>query len=268
MKINKIVKIAALPFFLFTLSTCTSTSNIKFVNNLQSHQPNQKVSAFILKPEGEGPFPVAVLLSTCGGSTNRHIRRDWPRFLVENGIVAVTVKSYLSRGYKYCDDVSTLEFSLDQGTDAIAALEYLSTIPYIDADNSAVLGFSAGGIAINMIIVQGLVSGNEGMPGFKAAISLYGNCRGMSGSNKGSNIPLLQIVGEYDKIILKTCKRIQAAGFPMKIHEIKGAYHAFDRPVFPRLQAEDTGFPMKYSSKATKIAREVVMDFLNLHFEK
>jgi dipeptidyl aminopeptidase/acylaminoacyl peptidase len=96
---------------------------------------------FLRKPPGSGPFPAVVLIH--GGITRWPTQRlreyalaTWPsRFLAAGYVIAAI--TYRSRDV----DPQSRE-GLD---DAIAAVDYLRRLPYIDANSIAVNGTSGGG---------------------------------------------------------------------------------------------------------------------------
>ena len=104
--------------------------------------------AVLHKPAGDGPFPAVVLLVGCGGyaggGPNADHQSSWAGKLVDWGYVALQVDSYSPRGPGLnCDYAGSITISHD----AFAAKSYLSTLPYIDPENIAVVGWSMGGMA-------------------------------------------------------------------------------------------------------------------------
>lgn len=224
-----------------------------------------KVSGKLFKPESDGPFPAVVLLPHCGGADRINVSSSWPQFLVSKGYVALTVASYKSRGYGTCDRVPKILYQTHQAEDAYAALDYLASQDFVDHTRVVVMGFSAGGYAINQMII-GWHMGKDRLNEFRAAIAVYAGCNGMGNYNYRKNpMPLLQIAAEKDTNRANYC--IDAANYsPMEIHVIPDAYHAFDSPEHKTMHYDRWGYPMKYSSSATKEAFEVANEFLNRNF--
>lgn len=218
------------------------------------------VSALSFKPEGQGPFPAVVLLHTCGGY-QQHVTQDWPDFLTGLGYYVLTVNSYRPRGYSYCHE--RRGWALAQAADAFGALAHLRTLPEVDAERVAVMGFSAGGIAINEYVISarrvwGLAHD------FKAAIALYAKCDGVIHRYAEGDMPLLQIAGSLDRYFVSNC-RYAASVSPVELHVIDGAYHAFDQPQITALRSDNSGNPMLYSYTATREAQQVTRAFLAKH---
>jgi len=96
---------------------------------------------FLRKPPGDGPFPAVVLLH--GGLTKWEsgplrdftLRAHPSRFLEAGYVVAVM--TYRSRDIDPQSEVSL--------RDALAAVEYVRQLPYVDSDSIAVRGTSGGG---------------------------------------------------------------------------------------------------------------------------
>ncbi len=227
-------------------------------------QPVTRVSARQFEPEGAGPFPAVILLPACGGAERRHVASIWPNFLVQQGYVVLTVASYKSRGYSRCDSISYRISRWHQAHDAYAALEYLAAQKSIDPHRIAVVGFSAGGFAINDQVIRYFEETDREIE-FGAAIAIYAGCFSLQyGADRPHPIPSLQIVAEKDTRLAASC--IEAARrTPLQIHVIEGAYHAFDQPELAKLYADSGGNPMKYSGAALKEAKQVVIEFLAQH---
>ena len=215
-----------------------------------------------MKPDGDGPFPAVVLLHYCGGQ--RH--SEWGGFLSGIGYVVMFVDTNASRGLANCGLKNSEDEQLgeEQAADAWGALEFLATLPYVDADRAAVMGFSQGAATIIKFMVRTgrrkLLIG-EGGREFRAAIPLYYSCLGLANvtNRRQLAVPVLLINGEKEAITPECKKQV---GNPIfGFHLMPGAYHAFDEPVSNgRLDA--FGTYMEYSPRATNAARVLVVDFL------
>lgn len=217
------------------------------------------LSGLLFKPAGDGPFPAVVLLHTCGG-LQPHVTQTWPRYLTGLGYAVLTFDSYAARGYGRCFESPGSRFH--QIADAFGALEHLRTLPFVDGERVAVMGFSAGGFAIN----GSIISRNRGRPGgaaFRAAISLYAGCYGMW-AYSADDLPTLQIVAEKDHRLAPGCV-VMGESTALEVHLLKGAYHAFDQPQITRLRHDNKGNPMLYSYSSTREAQEVARAFLEKH---
>ena len=234
-----------------------------------------KIQGLLSKPEGNGPFPAVVILHTCGG-VRQNLSHVWPALLVEQGYVSLTVDSFGSRGVGNCPNDFTRRRSTSGtapyvaiASDAHGALTYLQSRPFVKKHLTAVVGFSLGGIAIHFGILPSYARARPAN-GFKAAISLYGNCEirkeaiPMPRLNR-SPIPLLEIIGEKDERILRACKKHLPRHPSVDLHILPNAYHAFDIQFFTTMRRGHAGAQMLYSEIATRAARKLVKAFLDRH---
>ena len=116
-----------------------------------------KIEAYLFKPEGVGPFPVVIYNH---GSRPGHEREERPfayvgEMLAHNGYIVVVPER---RGYGKSDGptfgktvgedrgprfVARVQEETD---DMLAAVEFVKTLPYADANRMGVMGWSFGGI--------------------------------------------------------------------------------------------------------------------------
>jgi len=149
----------------------------------------------LAKPEGSGPFPAVVILTTCGGM-KPHVTHQWPGFLNDLGYVALTVNSLGARGYDRCTRQNFMHKNYRKITkDAYGAFDFLASQPYVDREQIAVIGFSMGAAAINNELVPMRLRETAGLD-FKAAIASYGYCS----SYREGSIPLMRILAEKDRL--------------------------------------------------------------------
>lgn len=245
---------------LVSLAACASGVTFPSATFGSGKGKGLQVSGLLFKPKGNGPFPAVVLLHTCGGIRS-HVRDDWPRFLNGLGYVALTVDSYGPRGATRCTDLNYFERGFGQASDAYGALDYLAGLPFVDGKRVAVMGFSDGAGAINNFVLP-LKMGAGRVRDFKAAIALYGHCRGMTGYT-AKDLPLFEIAAEHDVNLAPSCIAI-ARGTPMELHVLKGAYHAFDQ-MEANGRSDPFGNVMLYSAKAVTESQALVKDFLARH---
>ena len=249
----------------FLLASCAT--NVSFRGGeLEGMAPEPvRVPALLVKPEGKGPFPAVVLLHTCG-SLLPHVTDDWPNYLKSLGYVVLAVDSYTPRGYQRCSEFPIAsKWKTAQAADAYGALDYLAGLPYVDRNRIGLMGFSAGAIAINDVIVPWGIRKSGGL-NFKAAISLYGYCYRLSGYAK-DDIPLMQIAGELDTRYAPSCVAV-GKETPMEVHVLEGAYHAFDQPQITSLSTDDGGDPILYNPTATHEAQELTKSFFAKYLGK
>ena len=146
--------------------------------------------------------------------------------------------------------------------DAYGALDYLASLPDVDKDRIAVMGFSLGALAINSVLIPEQFRASGGLD-FRAAIALYGGCWGIGYYSKAS-IPLMEIVGDKDINHAPSCEEAGKI-FPIEVHVLPGIYHAFDSRA-GRNTYDVAGNRMQYSASATRKARELTKAFLMAKF--
>mgnify|MGYP001257698092 CR=1 FL=1 len=97
------------------------------------------VTGLMRVPEGEGPFPAAVLLPDCDGISPHE--RVWGQRLADEGYVIYLIDSFFTRGVKTtCGDAPDVAV-MDDLRGAIAKLK---TLPEVDDERIAVVGWQDG----------------------------------------------------------------------------------------------------------------------------
>jgi len=187
------------------------------------------INATIYKPDGAGPFPAVIVLHDCGGVNSKD--QAWAKRLTSWGYVAVIVDSFTTRGtLNRCLETESVP-PRQRARDAIAAAKYLRTLPYIQANNLGVLGFSHGGYSI-MAGVQADTHWAD--YGIKGAVAYYPPCRldGKVQAARYVTLPLKILIGEKDDWTLPSeCAELARTAIdPSLIHLqiYPGVYHSFD----------------------------------------
>ena len=246
---------------LVVLAACGATMTTVSYQDPRLHpdDPNQqRVSGLLFKPMGKGPFPAVVLLHTCGG-LGPHVTEHWPNYLTGLGYAVMTVDSFGSRGFDRCPiPLSWSAIYREMTWDAFGSLDYLASLPDVDGNRIAVMGFSLGANAINNDLIPRPVRASGGLD-FKAAIALYGRCDRIWTK---ISIPLMEIVGDKDIFHFNSCRDV-GKYHRVDMHVLPGAHHSFDSP--GARGYEKNGMLMQYSASATKKARELTKAFLAKH---
>ena len=117
----------------------TSYREIEFRNAEQGID----LAGMLFVPEGEGPFPAAVVIH---GSGTSHRNNRWyltlTKFLQDNGVVVLLPDKRGSE--KSGGDWRTASFE-DLATDTLAAIDYLGTQQHAEITNIGIVGMSQGG---------------------------------------------------------------------------------------------------------------------------
>jgi dienelactone hydrolase len=242
------------------------------------------VSARLFRPEGGGPFPALVLLHGCAGMEPLHAR--WAAWLVERGYVALVVDSWTPRRivdncFPGTPDVERTE----RFDDAVGALRYLQSLPFVDGRRIGAMGWSNGGVYA-MAVVNGPSlerarrRGVELPPvGFRLGIGVYpGGC--FSLVEERVIAPLLVLIGGADDWTpAERCQemvdRMRARGADATIRVFAGAHHYFDNEDYPLQVLPDVenrwkpggccGATVGHHPEAARLARLEVAAFLERH---
>ena len=257
-----------------------TTLPVKFTN-VTPGAP-QEISATLVRPAGEGPFPAVVQLHGCGGLEAQSYR--WARWLVEHGYVALVVDSFGPRGLKGdCrsdPDDPPISARLD---DAFGALRYLQSLPSVRADRIAAIGWSQGGVyaiaVINGPSLERAKKRGVDLPavGFAAGIGVYPDC--ISLVPELVIRPLLVLIGAADDWTpAAKCEEMVTAmksrGADTSFVVYPGAYHYFDvegQPLDVLAEVENDfkpdghGATVAYQPAAAADARRQVEAFLARH---
>ena len=213
------------------------------------------------KPPGAGPFPAVVLMHSCGGVKNPHIKQHAQEIL-QQGYVVLVVDSFGPRGFENC---AARVLSGSAGVaDAYAALASLSVKPFVDKSRIYQVGYSWGAIIATMLASPQSATVVGSSSRFTATVSNYSSC---SFENKyqlllrDSDRPVLMLLGELDQELppascFPLLNEMKAAGSPVHWHVFPGATHAWDKPSFPA-----RGYA--YNEQVTKEATSRMFTFLS-----
>jgi len=226
----------------FALSACASTpappparQAVTFAN-VTPGAP-QEITATLVRPAGDGPFPAVVQLHGCRGLEAQSYR--WAQWFADRGYVALVVDSFGPRRLKGdCrsdpdDPPITARFD-----DAFGALRYLRTLPYVRGERVAAVGWSQGGVyamaVINGPSLERAKKRGVDLPavGFAAAVAVYpGGC--FSLVKEQVIKPLLVLIGEADDWTpaaecAEMVTAMQSRGAEASIVIYPGAQHYFD----------------------------------------
>ena len=220
-------------------ATPASASDIAFTPVTVPNGPLQ-LNAILTRPAGHGRFPAVVLLHGCSGmwstrSASRpqsHIAR-WLKRLPSHGFVAVAVDSFKPRGIarvcKQPPSKTGVSEVTDRATDAFAALSYLRTLPYVDPDRVAVLGWSNGGSTALATVGQNAPVAPPARGGFKSAVAFYPGCGLRSAFHPFRPTVPTRVFGATLDPLVRGCRTLaRHAGSQVKLTVYRGAHHSFD----------------------------------------
>ena len=235
-------------FIMLLLQGCISDS-VRFPNTTRADADT--ITAYLSKPEGDGPFPAVLLLHGCGGldrdgsaATWRALRR-YEDALNDAGFVTLIVDSHGSRGKRMEELWATscrAGVEIDRLLDVTGSIRYLKTLPFVKPKIGAV-GLSQGGSVV--INATGWKKGPLRKQVLSAAVAIYPSCRHRP---KDVRIPLLILIGDADNITpAERCtywlglyenqvvKRLDDEGKPIGILPelviYPGVHHSYDLPL-------------------------------------
>lgn len=207
------------------------------------HRDGAMLRGFVMKPEGDGPFPTILLLHGCSGPVTSKgaiaaRERHWMNQFVADGYVVMLLDSFNPRGFlSICtkrDRPITAE--KDRPYDAYAGLRWLRGQPYVMADHVGIMGWSHGAMTALATISEAMIREiGWSEPGFVTAVTFYPGCLNLSKTPYRATAPLLMQLGEKDdwtpaRYCLRLADKVKTAGDPIEVDVYKGAYHAFDNP--------------------------------------
>lgn len=264
---------------------CIATAAVRFPNATPGAA--RSIPATEVRPDGVGPFPAVVLFHGCHGVTPWV--HGWAKWLRERGYVALIVDSWGARGFaQNCSPNTPDPPSTERFDDAIGALAYLQSRPYVDRERIGAMGWSNGGV-FAMAVINGPSlerAQRRGVvmpaPGYRAAVALYpGGC--FSLVQERVIRPLLVLIGGSDDwTIPGPCvdmvDAMRARGADASIVVYPGAYHYFDVEGQARTFLADVenrnrpggccGATVAYDAAAAADARRRVEEFFGYHLRR
>jgi len=242
-------------------------------------EPGAPLRGLLLRPKGNGPFPAVVLLHGCRGI--QAYQKDWAAQLTGWGYVALLVDSFGPRkAENMCasDKVETGEWDRVVGAqvpDAVGAGAHLATLPFVDANRIAVMGWTKDAV-LSAVFEAGMGQFYDAK--FQAAVAFYPDCRGnMSGR---FSAPALMLIGDKDDARRPDyCQRTAVASQGRSaLAELKlypGARHGFDDPqvgerfydAWNTYRNPPRGITFGYSRAAHEDALKRVNEFLARHLK-
>ncbi len=196
-------------------------------------QYSANVAGLFRKPKGVGKFPAVVMLHGCSGlhGAVRWGLRNHARFLAQQGYASLIIDSFSPRGIRkdeVCNDRSQLRAARDyRQADVRRAVQYLRSLPDIDANNLFLMGQSNGGSVALMIAARPLTN----VPWFRGIVAYYPWCGVLQGT---IHTPLLVIGAGKDRWVSpRDCVSRQPSirGAPYRAVVYDDAYHSFDLPL-------------------------------------
>ena len=154
------------------------------------------------KASQKNKVAVMVILHGSGGEwSGREV--DQAGFLVQHGIGAFIVDTFVSRGLKkkdkYIQRLMKVNFP-DQLTDAFAALEIVHTHPFVDSNRIGVMGYSMGGITTILAAFEEIAqNSSRNKIRFALHVPFYAPCIIQPENGRGTGATIVGLWGEEDE---------------------------------------------------------------------
>jgi dienelactone hydrolase len=210
---------------------------------VEIHHGEQKIGAFLYRPEGKGPFPAVIAMHGCDGLAGRRSPlgrryRDWGERLVAAGFVVLFPDSFGPR--KLGPQCSAGERSLRSGRERVgdieAARRWLQEQAYVAPGRISLLGWANGAVAALWSVRPRVAK--ESKPDFRSAVAIYPGCRRLRDTAWAARTPTLILIGAKDDWTpANACEQMVAGArgrsARTSIVVYPGAYHNFDYPNLP-----------------------------------
>jgi dienelactone hydrolase len=221
------------------------------------------IPGVLTKPKGDGPCPAVDLLHGCSGVLPNH--SEWASGLSADGYVTLLIDSHKPRGITSTCVGATA--SGDRVWDALGALRYLRSLPFVAGERIGVMGWSEGGIVALRTSSDLLATYAINAPGFRAAVAFYPGCSGNLSSSTTAAVLLL--LGEKDDWTspipcVQIAKELQETSHAIEYVVYPNATHAFDEPAL-RTGVNYLGYQMRYDATATSDSAKRIKVFLHRH---
>jgi len=197
-------------------------------------ESEQQIFARLSLPEGEGPFPAAVLLHGSLGFSA--LQRSYADALNDSGYVVLSVDSFSGRdvvdvvGHQEAVSIESMV------ADAFAALRLLKSHPKVDGNAIGLLGWSKGGsaaLAAGRTVFRQMLSGEGDR--FSSIAALYPWCGARERVMRRDDVPVLYVLaGQDDWVSADACADVLAEmatlGLRARVAIYDEAEHGFDAP--------------------------------------
>jgi dienelactone hydrolase len=207
-------------------------------------QGDLRLTGYVYRPEGNGPFPAVVALHSCDGLAGRGTPiaprySEWGERLVAGGFVVLFPDSFAARGIgAQCNaGQRTMRSGRERAGDADAARHWLQQQSYVAADRVSLIGWANGGVAA-LWTLRPRRAGTDGKPDFRSAVAFYPGCRRLRDTAWSARLPTLVLIGARDDWTpASACEQMVAGArgrsARASIVVYPGAYHEFDLANLP-----------------------------------
>ncbi len=205
-----------------------------------------RLSGYLYKPSGEGPFDTVLMMHGCAGMLNKDgtikaRETAWLEILRGEGYAVLLADSFTARGLGSICRIRNRPVtpSRDRPYDAYGALRWLQAQSFVQPDRIVLMGWSNGAMSMLWAVRQDAPQRPADLEqDFRAAIGFYPGCiklRRTVTEYKAALPVLLQIGLADDWTKPKPCMALAdeataRGGAKVAYDAYDGAYHAFDHP--------------------------------------
>lgn len=249
--IRKLCLIAAL-----FLAACQTASGSPARVPAQSLQTNEvsfqsgdgsRLSGYLYKPEGPGPFDTVLMMHGCAGMLNKDgtmkaREAAWLEILRAEGYAVLLADSFTGRGHGSICSIRNRPVtpSHDRPHDAYGALRWLQAQSFVRPDRIVLMGWSNGAMSMLWAVRQDAPQRPAGLAqDFRAAIGFYPGCIKLRREvpDYRAAVPVLLQIGLADDwtkpkpcMALVDEATVRGGGAKMAYDAYEGARHGFDHP--------------------------------------
>ncbi len=206
--------------------------------------PTEAVAGLFLPDEASAavPVPAVILLHGAAGVLSSR-EMTYARQLASRGVAALVIDAFAARRDRAAGFVDRLIEITETMVlaDAFAGLRYLASLPEVDGERVALIGFSYGGMVTTYAayeqVAERLAPDGER---FAAHVAFYGPCVASFADARATGAPLLMLYGGLDAIVdPERCDAVadelRGGGADVEIEVYADAYHQWDgRSAGPR----------------------------------
>ena len=227
--------------------------------------PGDMIAGDNYKPDGNGPFPAIVVMHGCEGwLKTADARRQSSEKYTSQGYVFLEVDSFGPRGIRQACVPTAGNPPADRPGDALGALDWLNTQPFVDGSRVALMGASQGG-GVVLFVLSKDGAAQTSTHHFAAGVAYYPVC---SPNWAVVTAPVLVLIGALDDWMpAADCRAMgdmpHGGGSPETVIVLPDAYHAFDGVSVRDHPRDVFGHHLEYNEAATNTAHTAVNAFLS-----
>lgn len=208
------------------------------VGKSEELDPPTQAQAVLFMPDNASatnPVPAVVLLHGAAGVLDARELTYGAQF-AEMGVAALVVDAFGARRDRATSFIDRLLQVTETMliADAYSGLSHLDSLPQIDANRVALMGFSYGGMSTMLAAYEQTAEAlsPEGLR-FAAHVSFYGPCLARFDNTRTTGAPVLLLAGSEDEIIdRERCNEVvedlREGGAETEFVMYDGAYHQWD----------------------------------------